>query len=114
MTAQVYVKSDEKYTSVLVSRGSNVYYSNTFESSELSGIQRGVSFVKHNLDSDDTEIYPDKLDVHEVLKDEYISCCGKNPKEGKNPNNEMIRICNLALQQKNRWNIKQFLEKQNG
>jgi len=113
MIVQIYTKTDGMNTSILVARNNTVYYKNVIDVSELTGIQRAVSFVRHELDADTTEIYPDKVDIKEVLKDEFVSHCGKNPVKGENPNEQMVKMCETDLQSHNRWNMKMLMERQN-
>lgn len=103
--AQVYVKSDDTNTSILVARGNTVYFKDVLDVPEITGIQRGVSFVKHELDTDITEIYPDKLDVNEVLKDVYINYCKVGAVAGIEPNDKMLKLCETELNIHNRWNL---------
>lgn len=103
--AQIYVKSNDNLTSVLVSEKDFVYYSDVIDAPEISGIQRGVSFIKHNLRVDVTEIYPDKEDINKVLKDAYINWCKINQVEGKNPNDKMLERCVSNLHKEERWNF---------
>lgn len=103
MKAQVYVKSDDENTSILVSGNGNMYYLDVMDVPEITGIQRGVSFIKHQLNVDATEIYPDKLDINDVLKDAYIRYCNINPVEGKEPDDKMVKMCSTQLQIHNRW-----------
>lgn len=105
MKAQVYVKSDDTNTSILVARGNTVYFKDVLDVPEITGIQRGVSFVKHELDTDTTEIYPDKLDVNEVLKDVYINYCKVGAVAGIAPNDKMLKLCETELNIHNRWNL---------
>lgn len=111
MKAQVYVKSSEDYTAVVVSNDSgDIYFRDVIETPELTGIQRGVSFVKHQLNSDRTEIYPDKLKAEDVLKDVYISKV--NAVKGENRNPEADKRCAMELSTFLRWNFKRG--RQNG
>ena len=90
MIAHIYVKTNDKYVSMLVSNDKgNIYY---------------VSFVKHQLDYDKTEIYPDKLGK-EILEDDYISHCDINPEIGKNPNEYAQTQCINNLSIFLRWNF---------
>ena len=103
-TAQVYVKSSEDYTSVLVVKGKDIYFRDVLEVPELTGIQRGVSFVKHQLKSEKTELYPDKLKAEEVLQDVYIKYCKVNAVKGENRNPDADKRCSMELQTFLRWN----------
>ena len=105
MIAQVYVKSDYDNTAIIVARGNNVYFQEVLNVPEITGIQRGVSFVKHHLDVDKTEIYPDKLNVDDVLKDVYINYCRVNVCKGDNPNPKHLRACASCLAVFNRWQL---------
>ena len=98
--AQVYVKRDEEndFTSIVVASNGNCYFRDVLDVPEITGIQRGVSFVKHDLDADFTEIYPDKMDINEVLQDAYIRYCKVHPIAGKSPNKEMKELCGYELQ----------------
>ena len=105
MIAQVYVKTSGEYVSMLVSNDKgNIYYQKVIDTTEMVGIQRCVSFVKHHLDYDKTEIYPDKLGK-EVLEDEYISHCDIKPELGKNPNEYAQTQCSNNLSIFLRWNF---------
>ena len=106
MIAQVYVKSSEDYTSVLVVKGKDVYFRDVLEVPELTGIQRGVSFVKNYFNVDKTEIYPDKLKPEEVLQDAYINYCKVNAVKGENRNPEADKRCAMELSTFLRWNFK--------
>lgn len=106
MKAQIYVKSIEDYTAVLVSNHKgDIYFRDVLEVPELTGIQRGVSFVKHQLDADSTEIYPDKLDVNDVLKDAYIRYCNVNTIKGIKRNEQADKRCTMELQTFMRWKL---------
>lgn len=104
MIAQVYVKSDGDNTAILVARDNTIYFNEVIDTPEITGIQRGVSFVKHNLDSDVTEIYTDKLNVDEVLNDVYINYCKVNAVRGENPNPKHVKAVASTLAVHNRWN----------
>lgn len=70
MIAQIYTKTNGDYTSILVTNEkAEVYFRDVLEIPELTGVQRGVSFVKHQLDVEKTELYPDKLKAEELLKE---------------------------------------------
>lgn len=103
MIAQVYVRTDGENTAILVARDNTIYFNDVIDVPEITGIQRGVSFVKHELDVDRTEIYTDKLDVDEVLKDAYINYCKVNAVRGETPNEKMVKACASALAVKQRW-----------
>lgn len=106
MKAQIYVKSVDDYTSIVVSNDKgSVYFRDVLEVPELTGIQRGVSFVKHQLDADSTEIFPDKLDADEVLKDVYINWCKVNAIKGVNRNSDAEKRCSMELSTFIRWNM---------
>lgn len=105
MKAQIYVKSNEDHTSIVVGSENNVYFQQVLEVPEITGIQRGVSFVKHNLDADVTEIYPDKLGK-EVLDDAYINYCNVNPIMGTEPIEKAVKLCESKLAVYYRWNTK--------
>ena len=106
MIAHIYVKNAEDYTSVVVSNDKgSIYFQDVLEVPELTAIQRGVSFVKHQLDSDRTEIYPDKLKADEVMQDVYINYCKINAEIGKNPNDEAKKRCIQNMQIYQRWNL---------
>lgn len=107
MIAHIYTKVSGDYTSILVSNDKgNVYFQDVMEVPELTGIQRGASFVKHQLDSERTEIYPDKLKKEEIEKDVYINYCKINAVVGANPNQEALQECVRNIQIYNRWNLK--------
>lgn len=103
--AQIYTQSDkdQDYTSLIVAKGGTIYFKDVLNTPELTAVQRGVSFIKHQLNVDATEIYPDKLDINDVLKDAYIRYCNINPVEGKEPNDKMVKMCSTQLQIHNRW-----------
>lgn len=103
MVAQIYVKCNDDYTSMLVCKGDVIYFQDVLDVPEITGIQRGVSFVKHELDVDATEIYPDKLKIDDVLKDVYINYCRVGACKGENPNQKHIKACESALALVNRW-----------
>ena len=103
MIAQVYVKSDDDNTAIIVARGDTIYFNQVLDVPEITGIQRGISFVKHELDADATEIYPDKLKIDDVLKDVYINYCQVGACKGENPNQKHIKACASALALVNRW-----------
>lgn len=114
MIAQIYVKTADDYTSVVVSNDKgNIYYQNVLEVPEITGIQRGVSFVKHQLDVDKTEIYPNKLKQDEILNDAYIRYCKINAEIGHNPNDEAKKRCIQNMQIHQRWNLSN-LQKERG
>ena len=107
MIAHIYTKVSGDYTSILVSNDKgNVYFQDVMEVPELTGVQRAASFVKHQLDSERTEIYPDKLKKEEIEKDVYINYCKINAKVGDTPNEEAKRICTMNIQVHDRWNLK--------
>ena len=108
MIAQIYVKTiNDDVTSILVSNDKgNIYFQDVIDTPELTGIQRGVSFVKHQLDTDKTEIYPDKLKGGQIMKDVYINWCKVKQCIGENPNPDMVKECQRKLQQAQRWNTR--------
>lgn len=104
--AQVYTSTDGTNTSILVSNDNgDVYFSDVIDVPEITGIQRGVSFVKNNLDFDKTEIYPHKLDHETIMKDAYINYCRVNHTIGTEPNEKSVRQCKQILGIYKRWNI---------
>lgn len=106
MIAQIYVKNAEDFTAVLVTNNKgSIYFKDVLEVPELTGIQRGVSFVKHQLDADVTEIYPDKLNVDDVLKDAYINYCKVNAIKGEQRNEQADKRCTMELQTFLRWHL---------
>jgi hypothetical protein len=105
MIVKIYVKSQEDVTSMLVTSRGNVYFQDVLDVPEITGIQRCVSFVKHQLDADITEIYPDKLNPDEVLKDVYINWCKVNAVQGTNPEGKHLNLCKTNLLIYNRWNL---------
>lgn len=106
MIAQIYVKNVEDYTSIVVSNDKgNIYFEEVMEVPELTGIQRGASFVKHQLDSDRTEIYPDKLKTKDIENDVYINYCKINAIIGDNPNEEAKKRCVQNMQIHQRWDL---------
>lgn len=103
MIAQIYVKSNEDYTSMLVCNDKgNIYFQDVLDVPEITGIQRCVSFVKHQLDADTTEIYPDKLNS-DILDDAYIKYCKVKPEMGKNPLKKAQDECTKNLAIHLRW-----------
>jgi hypothetical protein len=105
MIAQIYTKTNGDYTSILVTNEkAEVYFRDVLEIPELTGVQRGVSFVKHQLDVEKTELYPDKLKAEEQLKDIYINWCMVNAVAGENRNLEADKRCTMELQTFLRWN----------
>lgn len=105
MIAKIYVKSQDDITSMLVASKGNVYFHDVLDVPEITGIQRAVSFVKHQLDADITEIYPDKLNPEDVLKDVYINWCKVNAVQGHNPEDKHLKQCKTNLLIYNRWNL---------
>ena len=105
MIAKIYVKSQDDITSILVASKGNVYFHDVLDVPEITGIQRCVSFVKHQLDADITEIYPDKLKPEDVLKDAYINWCNVNAVQGTNPEEKHLKLCKTNLNVYNRWNL---------
>lgn len=107
MITQIYTKTAGDYTSIVVSndRG-NLYFEDVLEVPELTGIQRGASFVKHHLDSDKTEIYPDKVSESEIMNDAFIRVCRINPEMGNNPHKGAKKCCESNLQINQRWIMK--------
>lgn len=105
MIAQIYVKSNEDYTSMLVCNDKGtIYFQDVIDVPEITGIQRCVSFVKHHIDFDKTEIFPDKLGK-EVLDDVYINYCKVKPVWGENPCPKAQKQCESNLAVKMRWNF---------
>lgn len=106
MKAQIYVKSTEDYTAVVVSNHTgDIYFRDVLEVPELTGIQRGASFVKHQLDAESTEIFTDKLKAEEVLQDAYINWCRINARKGEQRNEQVNNRCEMELQTFLRWNF---------
>jgi len=106
MIAQIYVKSQDDITSILVSNDKgSVYFQDVIDTPEITGIHRAVSFVKHQLPSDRTEIYPDKLKSEEIMKDAYINYCKVNHCIGENPNEKALTQCQNNLSAHLRWNL---------
>jgi hypothetical protein len=105
MIVKIYVKSQEDVTSMLVTSRGNVYFQDVLDVPEITGIQRCVSFIKHQLDADITEIYPDKLNPDEVLKDVYINYSKINHCIGENPNEKALTQCSNNLSAHLRWNF---------
>ena len=99
MKAQIYTQSDKNkdYTSLIVTKGSTVYFKDVLNTPELTAVQRGVSFVKHQLDVDTTEIYSN-LTQEEIEKDVYINWCKVNAQAGKEPDEKMQKLCETELQ----------------
>ena len=93
MIAQIYVKTNVGYTSMLVSNDKgNIYFQDVLDVQEITAIQRCASFVKHELDYDSTEIYPDTLGK-EILEDSYIKYCQINATIGENPCEKSKKQC---------------------
>ena len=114
MIAHIYVKNAEDYTSVVVSNDKgSIYFQDVLEVPEITAIQRGASFVKHQLDSDRTEIYPDKLKADEVMQDVYINYCKINAVIGDNPNDEAKKRCIQNMQIHQRWNLSKLYGNRN-
>ena len=70
MKAQIYTQSDkdQDYTSLIVAKGGTVYFRKVMDTPEITAIQRGISFVKHQLDVDATEIYAQNVKPEEIKK----------------------------------------------
>lgn len=107
MIAQIYTKTlNNDISSVLICNDKGgVYFSDAMDTPEITVLQRGVSYVKNNLNADKTELYVDELDHNEVMKDAYINYCKVNHCIGENPNPDMIKQCTMKLQQELRWNF---------
>lgn len=113
MIAQIYTKClNDDITSILVAKDNQVYFQDVIDTPDLTGIQRGVSFVKNHLEVDTTEIYPDdkqkeiyRLKPDDLMKDAYINYCRVNHCIGENPNPDMVKQCTMKLQQEIRWNL---------
>lgn len=105
--AEIYTKSDKEqdYTSLVVAKGKNIYFKDVLNTPEITAIQRGVSFVKHSLDVDITEIYPDKVKAEEIKKDVFINWCKVGAIIGERPNEYARNLCNSELQIHERWNF---------
>ena len=106
MISQLYVKSNDNLTSLIISNDKgNIYYHKVLDSTEFAVIQRGASFIKHELDSDIVEMYLDKVKFEEITNDNYIKWCNISFVKGENPNQEIINQClsNLSIYQ--RWNM---------
>lgn len=107
MIAQVHVKTTDDLTSILVGNTEGtIYYYDVIDIPELAGIQKGVSFVKHQLRTSKVEIYPDKLDNDTIMKDAYINYCKLNHCIGENPHPELVKRCNMTLATYIRWNTR--------
>lgn len=102
MTAQIYVKCNDDYVSMLVCKGDVIYFQDVLDVPEITAIQRCASFVKHNLNSEDTEIFPDKLGK-EITDDVFINYCKINAKIGETPNPKMVTACQSRLITFMRW-----------
>ena len=99
MKAQIYVKSTEDNTSLVIGTDNgNAYYKKVLPYPEITAIQRGVSFVKHQLAVEATEIYPDKLNADEVVKDAYIKFCKVNAVKGECPIDKFVNLCRSQFQ----------------
>lgn len=98
--AQIYTKpdKDEDYTSLVVAKNGTAYFKQVLNTPELTAIQRGVSFVKHQLDVDTTEIYACNVKPEEIEKDVYINWCKVNAQVGKEPDEKMQKLCETELQ----------------
>ena len=103
--AQIYTQSDkdQDHTSLIVAKGGTVYFKDVLNTPELTAVQRGVSFVKHQLDVDTTEIYS-HLKPEEIEKDVYINWCKVNAEVGIDPDEKMLNLCKSELQIHQRWN----------
>lgn len=107
MIAQVHVKTTDDLTSILVGNTEGtIYYYDVIDIPELAGIQKGVSYVKHQLQTGKVEIYPDKLDNDIIMKDAYINYCKLNHCIGENPHPELVKRCNMTLATYIRWNMR--------
>lgn len=105
MIAQIYVKTSEDDTSMVVSNEEgDIYFQDVLDVPEITAIQRCASFVKHNLKVDGTEIYPDKLGP-EILNDVFINYCRVNHKMGDNPNPKTQKACENNLITYLRWKM---------
>lgn len=106
--AQIYTQSDkdQNYTSLIVAKNGTVYFKDVLNTPELTAVQRGVSFVKHQLDVDTTEIYS-HLKPEEIEKDVYINWCKVNACVGQEPNEKMLNLCKSELQIHQRWAVNQ-------
>lgn len=105
--ALVYTYSNDDVTSILVANTKGtVYFSDVIDVPEITGIQRGVSFVKHHLSFDRTEIYPLMTDHKLIQNDAYINYCKVNHSVVEEPNWEIYKKCKQNFQIHNRWNIK--------
>ena len=105
--AQIYTQSDkdQDYTSLIVAKNGTVYFKDVLNTPELTAVQRGVSFVKHQLDVDTTEIYS-HLKPEEIEKDVYINWCKVNAVVGTESDDKLKRICKSELQAFQRWNTR--------
>lgn len=107
--AEIYTVPDkpenESYTSLIVAKCGTVYFKDVLNTPELTAIQRGVSFVKHNLDVDATEIYSKKITAEDIEKDAYIRWCKVNAIKGVSPDDYMQKLCETELKIYNRWNL---------
>lgn len=108
MKAQIYTQSDkdQDYTSLIVAKGGTVYFKDVLNTPELTAVQRGVSFVKHQLDVDTTEIYS-HLKPEEIEKDVYINWCKVGACVGKEPDKKMLKLCETELKIRERWAVTQ-------
>lgn len=108
MKAQIYTQSDkdQDYTSLIVAKGGTVYFKDVLNTPELTAVQRGVSFVKHQLDVDKTEIYS-HLKPEEIEKDVYINWCKVGAVIGTEPDEKMLNLCKSELQIHQRWAVNQ-------
>lgn len=107
MKAEIYTQSDkdQDYTSLIVAKGGTIYFKDVLNTPELTAVQRGVSFVKHQLDVDTTEIYSN-LTQEDIEKDVYINWCKVNAVVGTEPDEKMKKLCETELQIHNRWNTR--------
>ena len=107
MIAQIYVKTANDITSILVSNDKgSVYFQDVIDTPEITGIHRAVSFVKHQLPSERTELYPDKEDAQKLMTDAYINYCKINHVIGENPNEKALTQCKNNLSAHLRWNTR--------
>lgn len=106
----IYSKSDKenKHVSVLIAdKDYKLYYIDAFESSELMGVRRAMSYVKHNISTkSSTIVFTDNLDVNSLKDDEYIKHLNLPFKTEESLRNKGLeRVCYQRLQQGFRWDL---------
>lgn len=115
-SAQIYVKTYGKKTSLLVSGEEGQVYHTSYTDSELMAIRRGASYIKNMLPYRDiVEIFPDKLDGKEVFADKYLQRLRLPISLGTelSKNKELSQVCLNNLYVELRFNNLKLFEKGN-